>query len=191
MKRVRTVVAGLTMAGLAGCASIDRVPAGPVALAKGQSVTLQTDWADVTPVTPQKQSGVRVLSIDGPALNRLYLIQGLPPGKGLIRRTAKEKPVPVFRTDMSPLELVEFVADSVAAAGFQRLETTNLRPGHFGATDALRFDLNAVTPSGLDVSGTSQVAISDGKLVGAVFIAPSEHYFQTLMPQVEAILGGR
>ena len=107
MKRARALIATLAMLGLAGCVSINRVPAGPVALSKGQSITLQSDWAEVTPVMPQRQNAVRVLSIDGPALNRLYLIQGLPSGQGMVKRIAKEKPVPVFRADLSPTELVE------------------------------------------------------------------------------------
>jgi len=191
MKRARALIATLAMLGLAGCVSINRVPAGPVALSKGQSITLQSDWAEVTPVMPQRQNAVRVLSIDGPALNRLYLIQGLPSGQGMVKRIAKEKPVPVFRADLSPTELLEFIADSVTAVGFQRVETSNLRPGRFGGADALRFDLNGVTATGLDVSGTAQVAIVDQKLVGAIFLAPSEHYFPAMMPEIETMLSGQ
>lgn len=189
MKLLARSAAILLALGLTGCVSIGRVPAGPVSLSKGQSVNLQTEWADVSPVMPQRQNGVRVLSIDGPALNRLYLIQGIAPGQGLIKRTAKEKPVPTFRADLAPTEIVELVSDSVAALGYQKVETNNLRPGRFGTTDAIRFDLTALTPTGLDISGTAQVAVVDQKLIGALLLAPSEHYFPALLPQMEAMLG--
>jgi len=170
------------------CTSIGRVPAGPVPLGGGHQVTTSRDWSDISALMPQRQSNVRVLTLDGPLLNRLYLAQGLAPGQGLIKRISKEKPAPTFRSDMSPTEVVEFVTDSVVALGYQRVDTSRLRPGTFGGAQALRFELSAQTDSGLDVAGTAQAAVAGGKLYLILFLAPKEHYFAATEGEIEALL---
>src|SRR5688500_2120131 len=116
MISLRSFVA-LTLAAVAlsACTTISAVPAGPVKMGGGQEVTLQRAWADITPLMGLRQKNVRILSIDGPLLNRLYLAQGLADGESLVRRPSKEKPVPVFHADMSQTEIVEFLSESIAA----------------------------------------------------------------------------
>jgi hypothetical protein len=173
--------------GLAGCAAISDVPPGPLPLADAHKVTLGREWSDVTKVVPHAKD-VRVLSIDGPLLNRLYIAQGLQPGEGLIPPASKEHPVPAFHTDMGPGDFAEFVADSVTALGYQRVETSKLRAAKFGANNGVRLDLSAKTESGLDMEGTAEIAKANGKLYMILYIAPAEHYYAATLPDVEAIL---
>jgi len=131
---------------------------------------------------------VRLLSIDGPLLNRLYIADGLTSGQFLVKPMRKEQPTPTWTTGMSPSEQVEFVADSVSALDYQRVETSELRPVKVGAVDGMRFDISAKTAEGLDISGMAQVAESGGRLYLILYLAPSEHYFGAQKAEVEGIM---
>lgn len=175
-------------AALAACSAITPVGPGPLPLQGGRQVALSRQWSDVSAILPQRAKKVRVLSVDGPMLNRLYLAEGLSPGEGLLTRASKEHPAPTFKSDMSLTELVEFTADSVTLMGYQRVATSALRPGKFGADDAIRFEIDALTESGLEMKGVAMAATSKGRLYLLVYLAPAEHYFAATLPEVEAIL---
>ena len=188
MRRIAAAAAVLTLAALGGCVSIPAVPAGPVAMGDNHAVVLSRPWSDVSALVPQRSKKVRVLTIDGPLLNRLYLAQGIAAGEGLLKPVSKEQPVPVFHADMAPTELVELVSNSIAAMGYHRVETAKLRPAKFGAADGLRFDIKAQTDGGLEMMGTAEVATADGKLYLVLYLAPAEHYFAANLPDVESIM---
>ncbi|MFL5294819.1 MAG: hypothetical protein ACJ798_00415 [Phenylobacterium sp.] len=154
----------------------------------GYQVTLGQEWSDVSQIMNGRPKNVRLLSLDGPALNRLYLSDGLAPGEFLVKPTAKEKPTPTYQKGMSPTELVEFVADSVSALDYQRVETGGLRPTKFAGSQALRFDIKGKTREGLEVAGTAAVAESGGKLYVILYLAPQEHYFQATLPEIEGVM---
>lgn len=186
-RTLRIGLVSLLAAALAACASITKAPAGPIALGDGRSGVLDRDWSDVSAITPWRPPSVQVLTVDGPLLNRLYIARGLKPGEGLQRQAAKEKPVPTYRTGMSPNEQVEFITDTLAVLGYQRVETADLRPARLMGADAIRIDLAAKTESGLEISGAAEVAEIGGRLYVLLFLAPSEHYYGAYLPNVEAI----
>jgi len=185
-QRIGAVVAlGLT---LGACATITPVPAGPMAVKNEYSVTLGRMWSDVSPILVGRSKKVRVLSIDGPFLNRLYVTEGLVPGEGLVRSTVKERPTPMIRSGMSANERMEFVADSIAAMEYQRVEASAPRPAKFGSANAIRFDIEAKTPEGLDMKGTALVAEAAGKVYVILYLAPAEHYFAATLGEVESVM---
>jgi hypothetical protein len=173
---------------LAGCLSIGDVPAGPFA-SGAHRVTLGRQWAEITTLMPAHAKQMKVLTIDGPLLNRLYIVDGLPEGAWLMKPVSKDKPTPVVRKGMSARERIEFVADNVAAFGYQDVATARPRPAKAGEVDAVRFDLTARTAEGLEMSGTAQVAEKDGKLFLILYLAPTEHYYAALLPEVETVMG--
>jgi hypothetical protein len=113
---------------ISACASISAAPAGPYKVGDAMSVTLGRQWNDASRAQVGAPRRVRLLTIDGPLLNRLYFTTGLRPGDFLVKPERRETPTPTYRTNMAPTELVEFVADSVAALKYQRVETSALRP---------------------------------------------------------------
>lgn len=187
MRTVRRLLVAGALLGLAACQSISAVPAGPLKVGSAE-MTLGRQWADVSPLLLGANKKVRVLSIDGPLLNRLYVTDGLLVGEPLVKALTKEKPTPKLRADMNSSERIEFVADSIAAAGYLRVETSRPRPAKFGARTAVRFDLSARTEDGLDVKGTALAAEADGKSYFVIYLAPGEHYFQASLPEVEAVM---
>jgi hypothetical protein len=157
-------------------------------VAKGQTVTLGRMWSDVSAVTPVRSKRVRVLSIDGAQLNTLILTDGLAPGDQIFRPASREQPTPTVRAGMSATERMEFVVDNVAVMGYQRVESAKPRPAKFGEAPALRFDLTAATSAGLEIQGSALVAESGGKLYVILYLAPTEHYYQAGLPEIEAIM---
>ncbi len=170
------------------CAVIPEAPVGPYSVGKSYQVTLAQPWNDVSLIMNARPAKVRLLSLDGPLLNRLYLTDGLVPGDFMVKPAAKERPTPVYRKAMSASERVEFVSDSVAALDYRNVETTGLRPGKFGPHSALRFDLTAQTAEGLNMSGTALISEVDGKAYVLIFLAPSEHFYAAQMAEVENII---
>ncbi|MBW3560069.1 MAG: hypothetical protein KY446_11365 [Proteobacteria bacterium] len=173
---------------LAACASITSAPPGPYKVGDALSVTLGREWSDASRAQAGAPRRVRLLTIDGPLLNRLYFASGLRPGEWMVRPARREQPTPVYRSNMSPTELIEFVSDSVAALKYQRVETSGLAPARMGDNDALRFDLKAQTEQGLDMSGSAIVAERGGQLYLILYLAPTEHYFGAGRAEVESIM---
>lgn len=172
---------------LSGCATIVSAPAGPYKVADGYTVDLGRQWSDMSAAVLNRGKKVRMLSIDGPLLNRLYLVDGLTPGDFIVKPLSKQQLTPVYRSGMSPTELVEFVTDSAAALDYQRIETSGLRPVTYAGGEAMRFDLKAQTKEGLDMAGTAVVAERNGKLYVDLYLAPKEHYHDAYLPEVEKV----
>lgn len=187
MRWLRHALLALGILALVGCAAVTRAPAGPLKMGATQ-VTLGRDWADVSAVVPGRAKKVRVLSIDGPLLNRLYVSDALAVGDPLVKAAAKETPTPVIRADMSATERLEFVADSIGAMGYQRVETLKPRPSRYGGQPALLFDVIARTREGLDIQGLGMIAAVAGKTHVILYLAPAEHYFQANLPEVERVI---
>ena len=111
---------------LAGCATVTLAPAGVYKTERAFTVALQRPWSDMTAMLTPRPAGVHLLTMDGPALNQLYLAS-IAPGGPLFRHADRDTPTVTYRADMSDTELVEFVIDSLALA-YQDPQSTALRP---------------------------------------------------------------
>lgn len=170
---------------LAGCAAGGLV-SGPVESGGGATVNLTREWSDITFMLPTpRPRNVKMLSIDGPLLNRLY-VATLAEGESLLRPRDRDTPRPTFRSDMTDSEIVEFIVDCVAQE-YQGPEASALRPQSLGGTPGVRFDLSTRTAEGLDISGTALAARVGERLHLMLFLAPSEHYYGALAPEVDAM----
>lgn len=178
--------AGLTLSACA--APIVLAPTGPYAVGKGPSVTLDRPWNDVSAIWLNRPAKMRLLSQDGPLLNRLYLSEGLVDGDVIVRSSRREATTPVYADSMSITEQVEFVADSVTALDYERVQTERIRPVDISGERGVRFDITARTKPGLDMKGVGQVLKRDGKLYVAIYLAPTEHYFQNSLGSAESAM---
>ncbi|MEQ1812221.1 MAG: hypothetical protein ABL889_19995 [Terricaulis sp.] len=155
---------------------------------KSGSITtqLQREWSDITfMLPPPRPRNVKMFSIDGPLLNRLY-VATLAEGGSLLRPRDRDTPRPVYRSDMSDNEIVEFIVDCVAQEYIQP-EATALRPQSLGSAPGIRFDISTRTDEGLGISGTALAASISGRLGLLLFLAPTEHYYGALASDVDAI----
>jgi hypothetical protein len=129
-----------------------------------------------------------LFTLDGPALNSIYLVDGLEAGKPLLKANDKVKTTPSFRSDMSPSELAEFIADTINTLDYKNVETHNLRPQAFATADGIRFDITAANASGLLIAGMAQVAIVNGKLDAIIYMALQEYYHDLRQRDAERIM---
>jgi hypothetical protein len=173
---------------LAGCATKSGEVSGAYQRLGSFNVAFARPWSDITFMLPNRPRNMRLLSVDGPLLNRLYLA-ALEPGESLLRPRDNDTPRPIYRADMSDTELVEFVIDCVAVE-YQAPEATALRPQDFAGSPGVRFDLSARTSDGLNITGTALVARAGQWLHMMLFLAPSEHYYAVMLPEVETIFAG-
>jgi hypothetical protein len=182
-RKLFAVIAGSAL--LAGCATITLAPAGAYDTESAFNVTLTRPWSDMTGALMPRPPGVRLLTMDGPALNQLYLAS-LAPGGVLFRHADRDTPSVIYRADMGDTELVEFVVDSLANT-FQEPQSSGLRPQSLAGTPGVRFDIGMRTQGGLNMTATGIVARAGDKLSVLLFIAPSEHYYGAFSSEVEAI----
>jgi hypothetical protein len=89
---------------------------------------------------------------------------------------------------MTESEVMEFVADSFAAAGAQKIETRNLAPAPFGPLAGFRFDMTFQSENGLDKLGTVLGTLKDGELYLIIYSAAAQHYYPLHKPAVEKLL---
>lgn len=184
----RAVLLGALALGAASCAGTSgRVVQGAYDSHRVFNITLGRQWSDLTFMLPNRPPNVKLLSIDGPLLNRLY-VAALRPGESLLRLPDRDSPRAIYRADMTDSELVEFVIDCVSQE-YQAPEASALRPQQFAGVPGVRFDLSANTSDGLNMSGTALVAQRGDRLQLLLFLAPSEHYYGALLPEVEAVFG--
>jgi hypothetical protein len=170
----------------AGCATGAGQVTGAYMRAGSFNVTFARPWSDITFMLPNRPPNVRMLSVDGPLLNRLYL-GDLLEGESLFRPRDRDTPRPTYRGDMSDTEMVEFVIDCVAVE-YQGPEASALRPQTLAGQPGVRFDFSTRTAEGLDMSGTALVARANNRMNLMIFLAPSEHYYGAMLAEVEALM---
>ncbi|GGD02720.1 hypothetical protein GCM10011342_09620 [Aquisalinus flavus] len=178
-------LAGLLVTAMAGCVGITPVT-GPLDVDGAYRITLGETWSAYPRDTRTK---LRNLTIDGDALNSLTFAASLEDGHTLIKTYDRERLLPVYRSDMSQTEVVEFIRDSLSVGGMADATITSLRPEPFGPLEGVRFDVTGATQRGLNMSGTGKAAIEDGKLHLIIYTAPTEYYFELHEYEVNEILG--
>ena len=181
---VKGLVASLLLAAMAGCVGITPVT-GPLDVDGAYRITLGETWSAYP---RDSRTKLRNLTIDGEALNSLTFAASLEDGHTLIKTYDRQRLLPVYRSDMSQTEVVEFIRDSLSAGGMADATITSLRPEPFGTLNGVRFDVRGATQRGLNMSGTGKAAIEDGKLHLIIYTAPTEYYFGLYEYEVEEIL---
>jgi hypothetical protein len=169
--------------GASACASAHQARAR-YEVGEAFAVRLERPWADITRAANLPSEQVHLLTIHGVALDQLYLAGGLEPGESLLA-PSRGREHPVHRADFSRRELVAFLRDSLGAMGYVRVTTRNVRPALFAGAEGVRFDVDMQTADGLDMSAMALAAQSGDTLNLILFIAPKEHYFPMLAPEID------
>lgn len=177
---------------VAGCVSIVAAT-GTYKIGNAYTIQLDRTWSDASALISPNPRHVKVLTMNGWALDQLILTDGLPVGQSMVsqvsrnQRRTDDKQVPLVRAGMSELELVEFVADSMAFWNMQQIEPDELRPGRFGPHEGVAFDISARLANGLDIQAAGVAAQAADKVYLILYISPREHYFATLKGDVDQI----
>lgn len=177
---------------VAGCVGIVAA-SGTYKIGEAYTVQLARTWSDASTLISPNPRHVKVFTMNGWALDQLILTDGLPVGQSMVsqvsrnQRRTDDKQVPLVRAGMSELELVEFVADSMAFWDMQQIEQEEVRPASFGPHEGVAFDISARRPNGLDMKATGVAAQAGDKVYLLLFVSTREHYFDSLKADVDRI----
>lgn len=161
---------------ISGCVSYTLVPAGKSQNVQGMAVAPLSSWT-ATPYKPG--ANATVWTKDGVGLNELIFIGDVGDGKSIFKSVSKELPMPTYKKDMLPNEIVELVETSIKnnLGGQVSVESSNLRPQSVNGNDGFRFDLKYFTGGGLYKQG-DVIAISKNETLNLIiYTAAALHYF--------------
>lgn len=170
---------------LAGCASFFS-PVGPGDVKiKDMTVTVNTAWNRFD--MSATDSG-EMWTADGLPLDNLWFYAGVANGE-MLRKTveSRKKALPKFQAGMAPSEVVELMESYITADG-STFTLDKLAPVTFGAMPGFRFDFRTRRKHDeLELRGVGFATIHSEKLYMMVYTAPSTHYFQKNLRQIESM----
>ena len=148
------------------------------------TVEPQIAWSRIT------EADLVVWTVDGPSLAAVQFFEPIKDGYPLFSfydDFDDYKKLPVFKKDMTAIEILEFVADSMIMAAGRRqgisnmmgidIQGKNLRPSRFGSHPGFRFDMTYLSPAGLSYEGFVVGAVVDEKLYLIGYAGTREYYF--------------
>ncbi|MEP7349310.1 MAG: hypothetical protein ABI668_05065 [Sphingorhabdus sp.] len=173
------------------------VMAGWKVMPKGTSVAVAKSSMTVTPAEDWNRWSARpskkgeIWTLDGISLNELSFFAQIASGEPLYReRDKKNLPLPKFKSDMLPTDLVElFEASNRIVLQTSLFEVSNVEPTKLGGNDAVRFSYRYVVQGDeLNRKGEAVAANIGGKLYLVNFVAPSIHYYDRDVSKFRALV---
>ncbi len=174
----------------AGCApSYTLVTPAPVAVARNTIHVTPTAAWNKAPKTPLDVAWEENWTQNGPQLDVITFIGGLPDGQAIARQRRKDnRQVPVFHATMSPQDLVSMIESYQRIRGGATVfETRGVAPVTFLGKPGLAFDYAFVGGDQVKRLGRSIVAINGGKLYMMTLAGTALHYFNTARPDFDAL----
>jgi hypothetical protein len=137
-------------------------------------------------------------TVDGPALDEVSFANGIGDGEAVVLLSPQEQiaaklgqrtPLPVFRKDMTPSEIMELITDSLTSIGFTNVAAHDLQPFDFGGRHGFRFSLTMATSASLEERGRSVGMVENGRLYLITFRAAADYYYPKYQAIVDRMLG--
>ncbi len=175
----------LIVVACAGCAQYMLVENGKrIPVGNAFKVDTSINWS-------KSESGdIETWTVDGPQLQRLVFLKGIPDGKPLFKVPPEEKSesAPAFHSSMNSLELMELVVATLARTGGHDVKTSDLRPYKLGSLEGFRFEFRYVTKQGLRYEGFVAGAQKEQKLFGIMYVGTALYHFEKHHQEVEEML---
>jgi hypothetical protein len=186
-----SVIASLA---LAGCVTAYTLvpPDHTVAVSKGtMKMRPSTAWNKAPNGVyniPQEENWTQ----NGPVLDSISFIGGLKDGRAIARQRSKDdRKVPVFRSAMTPQDLVSMVESCYRIkAGAKVFETVAVSPGTLAGKPAVQFDYRYVGADEVKRRGRSMIAVVNGMLYLMSLDGAAVHYFDAALPEFESLVAG-
>ena len=180
VKRV-TIILILAVA-ITACTPIGLIEPQKRTIAKLYTVQPQISWSLVT-----KGGKTEVWTVDGPALQQIRFVKGIPDGERLFKVRNGDR-LPAYKDPMNAHEIMEFIVDSLTAIGMIRVHATGLRPASFGSEPGFRFDLTFRSRGGLEMEGFVLGMVMQERLHLILYWGASRHYYPKHRDDVEQII---
>jgi len=177
---------------LSGCVvGYTLVPgASQVAVSQGSmKVRPPTNW-NKEPTGTLDTPRVEVWTQNGPLLDNIRFVGALPSGEAMTRQKPKDdRQVPVFRSDMSPQDLVSMVESFYRLrVGATIFETTSVKPATFAGNSGIQFDYRYVAADEVKRRGRAILSVVTGKLYLISLDGAAVHYFDADVADFEKIV---
>ncbi len=179
----------LSMIFLGACAApYTLVPAGVARVADRAIVVQPTSTWNRIPKTSDDVQWEESWTKNGPLLDTMAFIGGLPDGKALVRQKKKDdRQVPPFRASMSPEDLVSMIETNYRARGVAVFEVEVVEPAHFLQSTGIRLDYAFVHADKLPRKGRCVMTIIGDKLYLMMLEGAASHYFDSVLPEFQQI----
>lgn len=136
----------------------------------------QTRWEDVW-------------TWNGPQLDRMFLIRGLPDGRAIVsQETNADQQVPLFRADMAAQDLMSMVEVSYRVNGVTMFNFESAEPADFLGGPGVRLRYNYVSGIGIEKRGVCVMRVIDRKLYAMKLESVAGKYFDKVAPEFERLV---
>ena len=165
------------------------VKPGAVAVGDGAvSVTASRAWNSV-PAGHQQAVWEEAWTQNGPLLETVVFITGLPDGKSLVKQRKKDDAqVAVFRADMTPNDLVSMIETSYRVAGITVFAVDSVDPAPFLGGTGLRMRYHYAPGDGIGKKGSAVLRVVDNKLYVMKLEGVTSHYYDAALPEFEQMV---
>src|SRR5262245_5426462 len=177
--KLRILLATVTLIALTGCVPMyTLVPAGPEKVATEAFTVQPSSTWNRMPKNATQTKYEEVWTRNGPLLETVTYIGGLPEGQSVIVQTKKdEKRVPLFRADMTPQDLASMVEASYRVRGITVFNTESVDPVDFLGGKGLQVKYNYAPDNGISKKGSAVLRVIDKKLYAMKLEGVSSHYY--------------
>ena len=165
------------------------VEPGPSAVGDGtMAVTPVNAWNGV-PAAMQQPEWEESWTSNGPLLDTVVFVSGLPEGKSLLRQRRKDDAqVPVFRADMSPADLVSMIESSYRVAGVAVFNVDLVDTTPFLGGTGIRMRYHYSPGEGIGKKGSCVLRVVDQKLYLMKLEGVTSHYFDRALPEFDQMV---
>lgn len=200
IRKLLCLAIALSLAGCAGGLGGDDYGLNsPYRLVRVSNVAVGDDSMVVTP--PREWNRARTFffqdvrwvedwTLNGPLLDSISFVSGLPSGKTLVRqRRQADRQVPYFRSDMTAPEVAALIESLFRVrAGTVDYRTIALQPRTFLGVNGFQLDFEHLDSDELWRRSRAVGAVVDGELYLILLDAARSHYFDAAAPDFEAIV---
>ena len=153
------------------------------------AVTPPRDWNKQSTTLFDDISTVEDWTQNGPYLDTISFVTGMKDGKAVVRQRSREdRQVPKFRSNMTAPEVASMIESLFRVrGGTVDFRTTSLAPRMFLGANGFQYDFEHLDSDEVRRKGRAVGAVIDGKLYLILFDAARSHYYNSLLPDFEAI----
>jgi len=126
---------------------------------------------------------------NGPQLDRIALVGGLPDGRAIIfQPTNSDQQVPVFRADMTAQDLMSMLEVSYRVNGVTVFRFEAVEPVDFLGGPGVRLGYFYTSGIGIDKRGSCVMRVVDRKLYAMKLESIAGHSFDTVDPEFDQLI---
>lgn len=152
------------------------------------SVTPRVEWNEL-PNSAQSPAWEEAWTQNGPLLESVVFVSGLPEGRSLVKPRKKDDArVAPFRADMSPADLVSMIESYYRVGGVAVFTVDSVEPMPFLGGSGLRMSYHYAPTDGIGKRGIAVLRVVDHKLFLMRLDGVTSHYFDAAKPQFEQLV---